>query len=207
MYKKNLTIKKCCKCGSIIEVCRFKGGRLYCAKHYMQMYSHGKTTDGSFKAKYNCYKKIREKTIVTTIKNEDIIIDSVDSKRTKPYYWSLNSQGYPISVINGKHVRLHFFLFGRPSNGLVTDHINGNKLDNRKLNIRHCPNQLNSFRQGITKGSVTNKTGVGIYKDRYRARIMVNGREIFLGHYKNIKDAINARKQAEIRYFGEHGRS
>ena len=42
---------------------------------------------------------------------------------------------------------------------------------------------------------------------KYRARIMVNRKEIRLGHFEKIEDAIEARKLAEKKYFGEYARN
>lgn len=59
----------------------------------------------------------------------------------------------------------------------------------------------------INRNSSTGITGVGIYKDRrtgermYRAYIMLQRRQISLGIYRNIEDAVAARKRAEEKYF------
>ena len=47
--------------------------------------------------------------------------------------------------------------------------------------------------------------GVGFHKQRnkWRARIMVDNKDISLGLYDTIEEAIKARKEAEIKYFGE----
>lgn len=49
-------------------------------------------------------------------------------------------------------------------------------------------------------------TGVGYRKssDTWRARITVNKKSIYLGDFKNFEDAVNVRKQAEEKYFGEY---
>lgn len=93
--------------------------------------------------------------------------------------------------------------------GLVMDHINRNKLDNSRENLRHCTQQQNSWNNTRKK---TNKSGCsGIYWDKtkmkWQAAITVNYKKKFLGYYKNKDDAINARLEAEKLYFGDHAKN
>jgi hypothetical protein len=54
----------------------------------------------------------------------------------------------------------------------------------------------------INKNSGTGVTGVSQFKNgTYRAHIMINHRQIHLGSYKKLEDAIAARKAAEEKYF------
>lgn len=197
-------MNKCSFCGSLNKVYRFKNGELYCSKHYNQMYRLGYVTQTNKKRRVNKVVQCGEITKLITIKNEEILIDASDYNSIKNYYWSLNSQGYVISVINGKHKRLHLFLVNKPNNTDV-DHINGNKLDNRRCNLRICSHKENSRNVKVSKNNKIGHLGISITKyGRYRARIMVDGKEIRLGNYKNIEDAINARKEAELKYFGKY---
>ena len=196
--------KRCCVCNSTKEVVRFKGGDLYCSKHYNQMYRFGYTYEKPKKRKENKYVFKDDYIEVITVKNEIILISKEDYELVKEYYWSLNSQGYPISVIKGKHKRLHLLILDKPE-GKVIDHMNGNILDNRRCNLRICTIRENSMN---TKVSKNNKLGVlGVSKTKqgkYRARIMVNRKEIRLGNFDKLEDAIKARKEAEIKYFKEY---
>lgn len=197
-------MKRCIVCNSTEKVCRFKGGDLYCERHYNQMYRFGYTTETKKKSREN--KIIFEDEIVKiiTVRGEEILIDKCDYDKVKDYYWSLNSQGYAISVINGKHKRLHLLIMDKPK-GYVVDHINGEKTDNRKCNLRICTIKENARNVKASKNNKTGHLGISITKyGRYRARIMVDRKEISLGHYEKIEDAIKARKEAEIKYFGEY---
>ncbi len=55
----------------------------------------------------------------------------------------------------------------------------------------------------INKNSSTGFTGVSLSKGKFRAYIMVDHKQINLGKYKTIEDAIKARKKGEERYFTE----
>lgn len=99
-------------------------------------------------------------------------------------------------------------VFGRHAiDGMFVDHINGDTLDNRRQNLRICTNQQNC--RNRTKIQKNNKTGVhGVHKDKrcnvYIASICVHGRPVVLGRFKNLDDAKQARKSAEILYYGEY---
>lgn len=203
-YKEKIKEHRVCDCcGSDYKVLKLRDKGYYCEKHYNQMYRYGETHEGKKKFKENKYIFNNDIVEVYTVKNEKILIDKEDYGKIKDYYWSLNSQGYAISVINGKHKRLHLMIIDKPK-GTVIDHINGDKLDNRKSNLRICTQKQNSRNTKLAKNNTSGVTGV--YKTKYNtysASIMVNRKQICLGTYKNIKDAIKARREAEEKYFGE----
>lgn len=99
---------------------------------------------------------------------------------------------------------LHRAIMGSPK-GKVIDHINRNTLDNRKCNLRICTIQEN-LRNQKRPNNKTGTTGVSIIKYwkgkiGYEANIVVNYKKIYLGFYKNIEDAVKARKEAERKYY------
>jgi len=86
------------------------------------------------------------------------------------------------------------------------DHVNGNPLDNRLLNLRLATPQENAQNKkpypGVEIPGVhqIKKTG------RWRAKIQEDGRQRHIGVYETKEDAAAARKQAEERVFGEFAR-
>lgn len=144
---------------------------------------------------------------VITRKNEVILIDKDDYELCKKHYWSINSQGYPISVINRKHKRLHLYLMEKPQ-GMVIDHINGNTKDNRRGNLRVCTPKENSRNTSASKNNKTGYLGISMTPHgKYRARIMVDRKEIRLGHYETLEEAVSVRREAELKYFKEYSPS
>ena len=80
------------------------------------------------------------------------------------------------------------------------DHINGVKCDNRIENLRSVTNQENQF--NINKIlAKSGYMGVSKYKSRsWRARIMLNGKDICLGHYDTPELASEAYQAAKLKY-------
>lgn len=71
------------------------------------------------------------------------------------------------------------------------DHINQIKSDNRILNLRECDDAQNAQNRSRTKG----KPGLmGAYKSKLRwtSRIRVDGRDVYLGHFKTEQEAHEA---------------
>lgn len=103
----------------------------------------------------------------------------------------------------GKIYELHRLIVGAKKGDYV-DHINGNTLDNRSINLRICTNGANLRNAKLRKGNPSGARGVGWDKvtQSWTAQIKVNYRRIWLGRHKTLKSAIQARKQAEIKYWG-----
>lgn len=88
---------------------------------------------------------------------------------------------------------------------MEVDHINRNKLDNRRENLRICSRLENVRNTGLRTNNSSGVIGV-YYRERFKkwhASIRINGKAKSLGYYHDKKDAIAARKRAEIKYFGE----
>lgn len=70
-------------------------------------------------------------------------VDPVDFQRVSMHKWFLRN-GYAVSVIDGKSVRLHRFVMMEDDPRIVIDHINRNRLDNRAENLRRLTPQENA---------------------------------------------------------------
>lgn len=102
-------------------------------------------------------------------------------------------------------VYLHRFVLAAPPDREV-DHINGDTLDNRRVNLRLCDragNCRNSRVRSIVKTS--RFKGVHLHKltGKWRAMIHYEGKQMHLGLFHNEIDAAKAYDSAALRYFGE----
>jgi len=110
--------------------------------------------------------------------------------------WRLNSDGYAFTYIGGKRVFMHEFVCIKTAS-MVVDHLNFNKLDNRKANLKAVTNNQNLLRN---KNRLRKDLGVSFHhaSDKWRARVSTydsKGKkgEIYLGTFSRKKDAIIAR--------------
>lgn len=126
----------------------------------------------------------------------DCLIDKDDYEKIKNYRWSVVANDYIESKAFPKCTLLHRYIMDCPEN-LYVDHINHNTFDNRRCNLRICTNSQNNMNK--------NSKGVSFRKEynRYRAYITKDRKQHYLGSFKTEEEAKEARRQAEIKYFGE----
>lgn len=88
------------------------------------------------------------------------------------------------------------------------DHINGTVTDNRWCNLRAVTRQENDRNRAVRRDSASGHIGVRRHDraDGWVARITVSGKRINLGYFKELSEAIAARKSAEADY-GYHKNS
>lgn len=91
------------------------------------------------------------KSFFITRKNGDkyeVIVDDDRYEEIMCYKWFLAASGtgkkYVARSVSRRQYMLHWQIIGKPPVGIVTDHINGNGLDNRACNLRHCTRSENS---------------------------------------------------------------
>lgn len=133
--------------------------------------------------------------------------DKEDYDLISEYCWHSDSKGYIVTV-RPKNIRMHRLVMKIEGNDII-DHINLNKADNRKENLRIVTNSQNRMNTRIPICNTSGTKGVCYVKsrDKWCAYISVNKKRITLGRYNNIEDAIAAREAAEKLYFGEYNYS
>jgi len=112
---------------------------------------------------------------------------------------SLQSKGYIQISIEGRPYFAHRLAWILINNSLPeeVDHINGVRSDNRISNLRNSSRKENSLNTGISKRNKSGIKGVSFNKrdNAWQAYGSVNGKGVHLGQFKNIEDAITARKK------------
>ncbi len=119
------------------------------------------------------------------------LVDVGDLDRLLPFRWYSDGR-YAATTTQGTRVRLHRLVMGDPA-GAEIDHCNGDRLDNRKSNLRivsHAENLRN----------VPSQTGTsehrGVYwdsgKSRWGAQAKFLGNYTFLGYFGKESDAAQA---------------
>jgi hypothetical protein len=124
------------------------------------------------------------------------------------YSFGMNNNGYVVysSTKDGLNSKLlHRVIMNCPDD-MVIDHIDHNKLNNMKSNLRICTKHQNEMNRGKQKNNKSGVIGVCWHKriEKWEARIALNNKLIHLGLFDDLEEASRARKEAEIKYFGEY---
>ena len=115
------------------------------------------------------------------------------------------ASGYIQIRIDDKLHRAHriafLYMLGRMPKDQV-DHLNHHRDDNRWCNLEESDNVSNHRNMKRNSNNTSGRTGVTWSKqnNKWVAQIKVNYRNINLGLFVNIKDAITAREEAEKKY-------
>lgn len=184
-----------------VEGCTNKHyGKGYCEKHYTQMRRYGKISRSRFDSNEIIEYVDHAEIVLYNKQCEEVaraIIDLECINIVKQYKWHLRDNGY---VSTPDNIYLHRLIAGTNDNSVI-DHINRNKLDNRRENLRHCTQQENTWNSKTMSNNTSGYTGVYKRNNKWCARIVVNKKQINLGTFATFEEAVDARKKAEEEYF------
>ena len=141
-------------------------------------------------------------------KGKFALVDDEDYEELMKYRWNVSSKGYATrgKVEDGvyKMIRMHRVIM-KAGTVLFVDHINHNRLDNQKNNLRFCTHQENSMNQKKRKNATSKYKGVHWRKDikKWRSRITINMKRICLGTFDSEIKAAKAYNAKAKELFGE----
>jgi len=141
-------------------------------------------------------------------KVNEVIVDDETYYELMKYKWWYSGSGYVAAQLdNKKSILMHRYLLDYTGKDVV-DHINGNKLDNRKSNLRIVTRQQNSQNVTVCKNSTSKYIGVCWAKEckKWSCQININGTKKHLGLFVDEIEAAKCRDTATKLYFGEHGK-
>lgn len=138
------------------------------------------------------------------------IVDEDDWQRVRELTLYRGSNGYVYFSTwqaGRSHPQTLHGLLVCPPKGAHVDHINGDKLDNRRSNLRVVTPQRNQInRRRVNRNNTSGVRGVtrrGSVRNPWVAQIAVDRQNIYLGSYPTVGEAAVARRKAELLHFGE----
>lgn len=137
--------------------------------------------------------------------NVEFYFDIEDLPLIQSRNWYKDKDGYLVSCYyyagQRRFVRFHRIVMNAKEDEVV-DHINHNRTDNRKRNLRVCKRAENDRNRGLYATNTSGISGVHFDKKRNKwiASITYNRRRIFIGRFLHKEEAIRARllKEAEL---------
>ena len=142
------------------------------------------------------------------------LVDDEDYDLVMQYRWTVREQVLHTGVVYGPYAKanvpiggdvivfMHKLLTGWP----LTDHANGNGLDNQRSNLRPATHVQNSQNRRPFPGRSSRHKGVSWHRRarKWRADITVNGKLRYLGLFTSEEDAARAYTKASLATQGEY---
>ncbi|HDV6327492.1 TPA: HNH endonuclease [Burkholderia cenocepacia] len=150
---------------------------------------------------------------IVTRNGDVILVDADDFAELSQYVWYVGNRGYAYRIRrDGRrrtHVVMHRQILGLDHDDCrVTDHVNGNKIDNRRENLRICDQRENMRNQKLPRHNTTGYKGVHRVRTtgRFAAQIRINDRCICIGTFDTAEEAAHAYNRTAVECHGEFAR-
>lgn len=139
----------------------------------------------------------------------EFYFDIEDYDKIKDYCWNFTKPNNYVQArdcINKTMVQMQQIIM--PSgDGFEVDHIHGKNTrnDNRKSNLRMSTHSQNLKNLSLSKANKSGVTGICWYsrKNKWIAYITINGKRKHLGYFTDFNQAVEVRREAELKYFGK----
>jgi hypothetical protein len=143
------------------------------------------------------------------------LFDGEDLQVVQTHRWHMVRKGYCATTGAGRGARfLHRMVLnlgGMAQDAVEVDHINGNKLDNRRMNLRKVSRAENAQNLGVSRNSTTGVRGViwDRVRQQYRAEMRVAGKRHYAGRFLSLSEAdavVSQLRQDEMSHTNEDRR-
>lgn len=196
--EKNIELRSgtCIVDGCGIKWQRGKFAHGMCQKHYTKLNKYGDPTYSYYHQRphIDCGEYIK---IPTNIPDKYLLLDN-DMKHVDDRLWCIDNVGYPTS----RSMRAHVLVMGRQKKGFEIDHINRDKLDNRRSNLRVVTKAQNIYNSKPRSSS--GYKGVSKSGNVWRAYYKPYGSgQIHIGCYKTPEEAAKAYDKVAKETWGE----
>lgn len=173
-----------------------KSAKGMCQLHYSRYKKYGDPYYSYYlqRPHIDCVEYIK---IPTNVPGKYLLLDA-DFKHVDDRLWYIDTTGYPCS----RSTRAHILVMGKQTKGFEIDHINHDKLDNRRKNLRVVTKAQN-LSNSIPRSSSGYK-GVSKCGSRWRAYYKPNKRQIHIGCYDTKEEAARAYDKVALETWGEY---
>ena len=133
------------------------------------------------------------------------LVDAADYEELSKYAWHISGDRRHLSVTahrGRKTVYMHREIM-QPPEGYVVDHIDHNRLNHRRCNLRVCTRRQNDANMGPRGGS-SRFVGVHRYGDKWKAEIRRGGEYFYLGLFDDEVEAAKARDRKAYELHGPY---
>ena len=137
------------------------------------------------------------------------LVDDVDAWVLR-HLWNVVGGGYIARNQRAKTrtghttVRLHREIMQAPP-GVEVDHINGDRLDNRRSNLRLCSRDENMRNRRMHRNNTSGLKGVSRHGRRWRAQLQVDGKKLHIGVFDTREEAHDAYRVFSKAHHGDFG--
>jgi len=147
------------------------------------------------------------------------MVDDEDFEKLNQHKWHYGSRHYALRTVHegyskdGKRITgsvwMHREVLNTPE-GLFTDHINGDTLDNRKENLRVVTSKQNNHNSKLPSHNTSGYKGVSEdkrnLKNKWQAYITIDNKKKHLGYFSSKEDAARKYNEVAKEIFGEYAR-
>ena len=136
-------------------------------------------------------------------KGKFALVDDEDYEELMQHKWIMQKRGYIINRSTRDTIYLHRFIL-KPNKGLVIDHVNHDKLDNQKINLRACSQGQNMANRKTNKVGSSKFKGVSFNKttNKWYSKIQFNYKQFNLGYFDTELEAAQAYNAKALELFG-----
>ena len=144
--------------------------------------------------------------------NSSFLIDREDFDTINKFTWFKGRRGYPIAhlKLEGKKLTrpVHKVILSDVGKDMNIDHINRDRMDNRRSNLRVCSHQENMFNQRKRNTNTSGYIGVAYHKaaNKYESYINLDAKKHYLGLYDTAIEAARVRDEYAKRMYGEYAK-
>jgi hypothetical protein len=157
--------------------------------------------------KYNAYDLSSDYGVGYDYKNNIFTFDLEDYDKIKNHCWHKNKRGYIVTSLNTElddvrqTIRIHRVIMGVEDPEIEVDHIDRDKSNNRKYNLRLVDHRQNNVNKNPNYNNSSGCQGVyyNLKLNKWHSQIYYQNKKIHLGYFDNLDDAIITRLEYEIK--------